>query len=124
MKLEKKERTSICHNCGEVGHGRKDCPLPLDDNKYLFAKCHICGEKGHLDKYCQENPDKVKRKGSLERYKAKNASRPEQVDRFGDKKICFNCGSADHQNMDCPEPLSVGSNGQKGLAFAQCSNCH
>jgi len=72
-----KEKTSVCHNCGEVGHERSACPQPLNDNKYLFAKCHICGERGHLDKYCPENPDKPKRKGSLERYKAKGARRPE-----------------------------------------------
>uniref|UniRef100_A0A7S1I8X6 CCHC-type domain-containing protein n=1 Tax=Eutreptiella gymnastica TaxID=73025 RepID=A0A7S1I8X6_9EUGL len=41
---ERRSRNVTCFNCGEKGHGVKECPFPLS--------CDMCGQKGHTENKC------------------------------------------------------------------------
>jgi hypothetical protein len=62
-----------CHNCGETGHLRRDCPSEMRESR----KCHHCGQSGHLRRDCPDD------------------SGPSE-----DK--CYQCGETGHWARNCP----------------------
>lgn len=53
------QKSGVCHNCGQSGHWKRDCPMPMKSNKGKsgFKKnsnmsCTGCGKKGHTVERC------------------------------------------------------------------------
>ncbi|KAG2839338.1 hypothetical protein PC129_g2849 [Phytophthora cactorum] len=70
-----------CHNCGQGGHLRRDCPeAPSQEGGFgsynSGAACFGCGKVGHLKRDCPTSAG---------------------------GRACHNCGQVGHIRRDCPE---------------------
>ncbi|TMW69639.1 hypothetical protein Poli38472_001795 [Pythium oligandrum] len=90
-----------CHNCGNTGHLRRDCPeAPSTEGGFNSgAACFGCGKFGHLKRDCPSN--------------------------VGGGRACHNCGNFGHLRRDCPEeaqPPKCHNCGQSGHLRRDCTS--
>ena len=111
-----------CYNCGELGHIKRDCPIPLcggyvcHDSGYGGGAaaaadtrvCYNCGEVGHISRDCPIPHNPGYDDGSFGGVAATAA----------DSRTCYNCGEVGHISRDCPN-----DNGYGGEGAAACFNC-
>ncbi|KAL3661930.1 hypothetical protein V7S43_013222 [Phytophthora oleae] len=93
-----------CHNCGQTGHLRRDCPEASTQEGgfggYSGAACFGCGKVGHLKRDCPTAAGgrachNCGQTGHIRRDCPEDVQPPK----------CHNCGESGHLRRDCPQEL-------------------
>ncbi|KAH7470941.1 hypothetical protein KRP22_003185 [Phytophthora ramorum] len=93
-----------CHNCGQAGHIRRDCPeAPSQEGGFSGgfnsgAACFGCGKTGHLKRDCPTGGRACHNCGQVGHIRR---DCPEDVQ----PPKCHNCGESGHLRRDCPQEL-------------------
>lgn len=94
-----------CHNCGNTGHLRRDCPeAPAQaaaEGAFGYnqgASCFGCGKFGHLKRDCPSGGRACHNCGNVGHIRR---DCPEEV--LPPK--CHNCGNTGHLRRDCPDEV-------------------
>ena len=103
--------TVKCHNCGEIGHIKDNCPFTN------LKFCHRCLSYNHNDKDCKNKKC----------FRCNKSGHNKNECPFKDNEllICFNCENSGHRKNDCLiNPCKVDGNFTKnnGLSCFYCGS--